>query len=228
MRTLFSYLHRRPRLRRARPGQALVELSLLVVFVMLLLAAAVDIGLAFKTHQMLTNATAEASSYLAQQPTKPCATACSDAALIANADNAARDHFRKEIGTNFNSNGVARLLDLDNNGQDDTVQNLNLQADENGNVTAAGWGWVRIDAADSEQIRDPANPNSYNIRSFDPTVTDAACRERKRRWLGGQCFIVVRSQIRYKPFFALSPFMGGANGFLIRAYAIKPLVGGVE
>lgn len=198
-----------------RPGQALVELALMIVFIAMLLAAAIDLGLAFKTHQMLTNAAAEATSFLAQQPLVPCSSSCDLTALKANADNAARTHFRNEIGDDA---AVARLRDLDGNGQDDGAQNLSYQS-----------GWMQIDAADSSMF-DASNPTAFKIGGFNPANTDQACQDRKSTWLGGQCYIVVRTQIVYKPFFPLAPFFlstlaNGSKGFIIHAYAIKPIVG---
>ncbi len=59
--------------RRHRSGQALVEMAISVTVLALLLAAAIDLGLAYKTYQTLVNATAEASSYLDLNPTVNCA-----------------------------------------------------------------------------------------------------------------------------------------------------------
>lgn len=72
----FNYKH---------PGQALVETAIAVSILSLLFMAAVDAGLAYRSFQTLTNATAEASSYLSQNPlagTFPAVSA-DDADVIA-------------------------------------------------------------------------------------------------------------------------------------------------
>jgi Flp pilus assembly protein TadG len=73
-------------------GQALIELALASALLALLLAAAVDAGLAYRSYQTLVNASAEASSLLAQRPyagTPP---------TIAGADSLAQAAFRDEQG----------------------------------------------------------------------------------------------------------------------------------
>ena len=198
--------------RHRRAGQALVELALMMTFLTLLLSAAVDLALAFKTYQMLVNATAEASSYLSQQPLVWCGEGCSVTSMKAGANEQAIFNFRHEIGNDFNSNGIARLLDLNSNGQDDMAENLDF----------AGGSWIRIDPADGSQF-DPNNPAAFNIRTFTPT-TQQDCIDRKRQYQAGQCFVVVRAKIIYRPFFALAPFIG--QTMTIQAHAIKPIVGG--
>lgn len=210
------------RLHRRSAGQALVELTLAITFIALLLAGAVDAGLAYKTHQMLTNATAEASSYLGQQPLIACVSGeyvndvCPRATMKSKADKLAVKHFRSETGDVLKANGMAQLLDLNSDGANDktstdTVLVSSLRA---GN-------WLRFDTADSSQF-DPNNPGAFDIAGFTPT-TNLTCVDRDRVYAGGKCFIVVRASINYKPFFSIAPFLG--DGITIRAYAIKPIVG---
>ncbi len=75
-------------------GQALVETAIAVVILTLLLMAAVDAGLAYRSYQTLTNATAEASSYLAQNPLAWDATI--PAYTMAEADKIARQGLKEE------------------------------------------------------------------------------------------------------------------------------------
>ena len=203
------------RQKRKHPGQALVELALAITFISLLLAAAVDLALAYRTHQMLVNATAEAASYLSQQPLL-CVSAgpCTQQQLIDTANNRAIQGFRREIGTNFDANRTARLLDLDADGLDDV-------GDEGFTTgTFRSGNWIRIDPADSTQFN-PNDPGAFNIRTFAPSQIQS-CIDRNRRHAGGQCFVAVRSTIIYRPFFALTPI----REFRISAWAIKPIVGG--
>jgi hypothetical protein len=194
---------------RRRAGQALVEMALAMTLLTFLLSAAVDLGLAYKTHQMLINASAEASSYLSQQPIIPC-NGCSVSTMKASADTQARANFRQEVGAGSTGVKIARLADLNDNGVDDISEGLDLSQ------------WIRIDPADAGQF-DPSNPGSFNIKSFKAS-TQQNCIDRRPLYSGGQCFIVVRARIIYKPLFALAPFINGQ--MTISAYAIKPIVGG--
>jgi hypothetical protein len=204
-------MKRRPR----REAQAIVELALTITFLSMLLAGIIDLGLAFKARQMLINATAEATSTLSQQPLLPCGETCSLATMKSGSDSLALRNFRQEIGDNI-ADGNAPLLDLNADGLDDMSQN--------------GWsagsfqteGWFRIDPADSSKFN-PSTPGLFNIKTFTPS-TQQACIDRQRTYSGGQCYIVVRAKMVYRPFFALSRAMGAQ--VTISAYAIKPIVGG--
>jgi hypothetical protein len=98
---------------RRRPGQALVELSLSITFIALLLGAAIDLGLAYKTYQTLMNATAEASSFLALNPKVNCdanPTWCTGTDEIGGADREARNRFREEQGTTINGSTITTSM----------------------------------------------------------------------------------------------------------------------
>jgi hypothetical protein len=209
----YKRMNQKPRQR--KEGQALIELALTITFIALLLAAVVDLGLAFKTQQMLINATAEATSYLSQQPLVNCGTTCTVDEMKSGASSVALRNFRQEVGDNIKG-GVAELLDLNADGKDDVTQNGWSEASfRSGN-------WFRIDPADSSQFN-PSNPSAFKISTFTPS-TYQACIDRQRTYSSGQCYIVVRAQITYRPFFALSRAMG--SEIMIRTYAIKPIVGG--
>ncbi|HEX6288004.1 MAG TPA: TadE/TadG family type IV pilus assembly protein [Herpetosiphonaceae bacterium] len=197
--------------RRHASGQAMVELALAATFLALLFAAAVDLGIAYKSYQTLMNATAEASSYLTLYPHASCTSnSCDEAQLEAAADREARTRFRTEQGTQLK--GSASTLDLDSNNVDDLGEH--------------GWGWieqrVRIQEADSSQII-ITNDDFAVGESFNGT-SNPDCLARKRfDSQGRQCYIVVRATIIYHPF-AISPAVG--EDMPIRAISVKPIVAG--
>lgn len=205
---------------RHEAGQALIELALSFTFLAFLFAAAVDLGIAYKSYQTLINATAEASSYLMLNPVVNCGDRfCpNDDASAENelegADREARVRFRTEQGVTVR--GTASTLDLDANGKDDLT------------TDGYNWGWVnsriRIDEADSSQVT-IVNNNFALDNSFDPAATNADCKLRRKFYTSGttsglQCFIVVRSQIDYHPF-AIAPAVG--DTMTIRAISVLPI-----
>src|SRR6266576_736055 len=80
------------------PGQALIELILSLSFLMLMLGAVIDGGMMYKTYQTLANATAEASTFLAEQPLITCSTCTTTSSKIAKANSLAINNFRFESG----------------------------------------------------------------------------------------------------------------------------------
>lgn len=233
--TLRSFWRRRPfqrqtgacRIARRRSGQALVELTLSITFIALLMGAAIDLGLAYKTYQTLMNATAEASTFLALMPKVNCTAnsswcAGAPSAAVApmyGASREARNRFREEQG--LVRRGIASTLDLNANKVDDTTETID---GVNGYTYMADR--VRIHEADSAQIS--TTGGAYGLRGdYDPAATLQDCKDRKRFAVGEtetrQCFMVVRTEIIYKPFIS-SRFLG-AN-MTIRATSVKPIVGG--
>jgi len=192
------------------PGQAIIEFALIVSVVLLLLAAAVDLGNAYRTYQTLANASAEAGSYLSHNPIVNCKTKnCPGGSEIAGAEREARIRFRNEQGPLVR--GVASTLDLDNNGVDD--------------ITEHDWafvdGRVRFQIADSSQVN-ISNPGSIP-KSFGGSG-DLNCQQRQRfDRSGGPCFIVVQAKAIYRPMI-LSTVLG--REISITAIAIKPIVEG--
>ena len=191
---------------RARRGQALVELALTLTLLVMLLGAAVDLGLAYKTYQTLTNATAEASTYLSLEPIVNCGAAGCD--QIGPANEEARKRFREEQGSTLR--GLASTLDLDANGQ---VDDMSITTNR-----------VQIKVADSSQI----NVGSSNF-ALDPNLLPSGgnCEARDKRSYTTtgtvrQCFIVVYATMTYKPFF-IKPFVG--SEMTITAISVKPIVG---
>lgn len=192
--------------RRHKSGQAIVELALSVTFLAFLFAAAVDLGIAYKSYQTLMNATAEATTYLSVRPLLGgCGAGCDGKAP---ADREARTRFRNEQGADIR--GSSSTLDLDSNNVDDLAEH--------------GWGWIEqrvlIDEADSTQIQVTGSTfavgNSFT-RTTNPDCLARASIDRN----GRQCYIVVRSVIIYHPF-AISPALG--SEMTIRAISVKPIV----
>lgn len=190
----------RIRASRVQPAQALIELALSLTLLTMLLGAAVDLGLAYKTYQTLTNATAEASTYLSLQPVNP------DAATL---DAEARQRFRNEQGTTLR--GLASTLDLDANGQLDDISVTNNR--------------VQIKVVDSSQIN--VGTGNFTVDfSLLPQSTNCNPNTRPRSYTVagtvGQCYIAVRATMTYKPFF-IKPFVG--SEMTITATSVKPIIG---
>jgi hypothetical protein len=192
-------------------GQALLEFALLIPLILMMLTAAIDLGIAYKAHQMLINSSAEAMSYLAVNPLVSCSShTCPDGTPKSGADREARIRFRQE--QNGILHGVTSSMDLDGNGVDDLSEH--------------GWSWidqhVLIQEADSSQIT--TGSDSFAIGGAFNGTSDANCLARKRTdLLGGQCFIVVRATMTYRPF-VLKPLLG--DSMTLRAIAVKPIVEG--
>lgn len=185
-----------------RSGQALVEMALSITFIALLLAAVTDLGLAYKTYQTLVNATAEASSYLDVNPIVNCAVvSCPGGDPIAGANAIARQRFQFEQGTSGRK--IASTLDLNANRTSD-----NLEAGFNINQ------WIRITEADNTQVN--------NMSAYNPGTTTQECRARIAKPTNvSSCYIVIRTQIIYRPFF-LTPILG--NQMTIRAISVRRIV----
>ncbi len=206
----------RPRCCRPQSGQAIVELALTLTFIMMLMSAATDLGLAYKTSQTLINATAEAASFLDMNPALSCSTTGCDP--VATADAEALNRFRTEQGTVIH--GIASTLDLNANHIDDLT--------ESGGAAYVA-SMFRIDEADNTQI-DATSGSTFALgTNYDPNATDAQCKNRAAVPLSTtnpnvtSCYIVIRSAITYKPF-ALKTILGDA--ITIRAISVRRIVKG--
>lgn len=171
-----------------QPGQALVELALSITLIFFLVAAAIDLGLAFKTYQTLVNATAEASTYLSINPKLNCAvSSCPNGNAFVAADQVARQRFRTEQGDTVR--GIASTLDLNSNGINDQQEGLPLS------------NWIEIWVADNTQLANGSYLNGTNSSNQD-------CRNRVVPSDPTQsCYIVVRTRMIYRPFI-LRPVLG--------------------
>jgi hypothetical protein len=196
-----------------RAGQAIVELALFMTLIVMFVAAAIDLGLAYKSYQTLINAAAEASSYLDQYPAANCGSLGCNPILEANT--IARQRFRTEQGGVLRS--VASTLDLDANGIDDLTE---------AGGAALVESMVQIHEADNTQI-DVANGTSFAINgTFNPAQTDDQCKQRiaepkSTNAAVTSCYIVIRAQMLYRPF-VLRPFLG--ESMTIRAISVRRIV----
>lgn len=201
---------------REQSGQAIIELALSITFMFLLLGAAADLALMYKSYQNLINATSEASAYLDFQSKRSCQVIGCDSIAAANAE--ARRRFRNEQGSIISH--LASTLDLNANNKDDYT--------ESGGKTMVDT-MVKIDAADNTQI-DAAGSGTFALkRSFDPNATANVCKRRASvpvspaNPLVSSCYIVIRSEIIYRPFL-LRPILGNLR--VIRAISVRRIVAG--
>ncbi len=211
-RSLFGQIERS----REQSGQAIVELALTITFFFLLLGAAADLALMYKSYQNLINSTAEASAYLDFQPKRSCRVIGCDGIAAANLE--ARRRFRAEQGATISH--VASTLDLNSNGKDDYQEANGIKMVET---------MVRIDAADNTQI-DAAGSGAFALKqSFDPNGTANVCKQRVSVPLSPanpsvtSCYLVIRSEIIYRPFL-LRPILGNLR--IIRAISVRRIVVG--
>lgn len=198
---------------RSHEGQAIVELALMITFMFLLMGAAVDMGLMYKSYQTLVNASAEASTYLDYEPRRPCAPPCD---AIAEADAEARRRFRTEQGDTIGR--ISSTLDLDSNGVDDYTQS--------GGVDMVR-SMVKIDEADNTQIDDAGDGKFALQGTFDTAATDVLCQQRTAVPLSltnplvTSCYIVIRAEMIYRPFL-LRPVLGDERR--IRVISVRRIV----
>lgn len=199
-------------MRHQRSGQALIEFALMISLLMLLVAAAIDLGGAFRAYQTLMNATAEASSYLTIEPLTNCAIqTCPGGTSASGSDQEARVRFRQEQTTA--PYGLLTTMDLDSSGQDDLAEH--------------GWDWiaarVKIHEADSSQVT--VENSNFGLGSSFSGTSNPDCHARKRFDSSkGQCFIVVQAEYTYRPL-VLSWILG--KTMTIRATSVKAIVQGV-
>lgn len=200
-----------------RRGQAMVELALSITFILFLASAAVDLALVFKTQQALTNAVAEASSYLAELPLAPVSFQNETVAQRkARANQEAAQHLRFEAAEDDGElRYIGSMRDLDSNGEDDLTQSPALFGGSTWNASLPGW--LQIIEVDDSVLVDGTTYSSFDGLSGGM----AACANRTRiTSTGSRCYVVVRAQKIYKPFFVLAPFLG--DEVTVRAFSIKP------
>lgn len=194
-------------------GQAIVELALALTFLAYLFAAAVDLGFAFKSYQTLVNATAEASSYLAMRPSVSCGANTTALCARQAADSIARIRFRGEQGDRLRSFGGS-TLDLNGDERDDAATVPPGFANFEQFIRAR----VQIKAADATQVTTTNTSLGVNGNFTESPL----CQERLIADIyGRQCYIVVISEMTYRPF-AIAPVVG--DTMTIRAISVKPIV----
>lgn len=208
------HIYRKPGRRPKAAGQALVELTLALTFLTYLFAAAVDLGLAYKSYQTLINATAEASSFLAIKPAISCGAGTTAQCAREAADREARVRFRGEQGMKIR--GFAGST-------------MDLNADEKNDAEVVPSGFanfeqfirakVQIKVADDTQV--VTSNSDFGIGGNFIESTDPSCLQRAVAGAKGQCYIVVQTEIIYRPF-AIAPAVG--ETMTIRAISVKPIV----
>ena len=175
--------------RRRTTGQALVEFALSATLIFFMLAAAVDLGLIFFTLQGIHNAAQEGATYgsrwlINQNPNDPYSPVVLDEKGI-------RDRVRHEAGAEGGI-GFVNLLDLNNNGTDDSAESNVLQQ------------YIRISALqDTDGNGDPYNDANGVADSVDIGGDYTPCPN-----LSGttkRCFIRVVVSIDYHLQFPLAP-----------------------
>jgi hypothetical protein len=196
-----------------QPGQAIVELAFSITLLVLLLGAAADLALMYKSYQNLINATTEASTYLELRAKQAVCVGC-DNIEAANAE--ARRRFRNEQGEVMGN--IASTLDLNSNGKDDYK--------ESGGVEMVKQ-MVKIDAADNTQI-DAAPSGTFALKkSFNPNATAASCKQRDKLPYNPSnpavtsCYIVIRAEFIYRPYL-LRPILGDMR--FIRAISVRRII----
>lgn len=198
-------------------GQSLIEFALASAFLMLLIAAAVDAGMAYRAYQTLINSAANASSYLAQYPYDGTPTK-----TIEGANNKALNAFRNEQNAGTLSIGGS-TFDLNANGIDDGAAS-EFGATYGLTGSSAWTAWFRIDEASDAEVGSNA-ANGFN--GFTGTA-DSKCRDRYQFDDSSTdtnkkpCYIVIRAKLIYRPFF-LSPVFG--REMTITSVSTKPIVG---
>jgi Flp pilus assembly protein TadG len=215
------FVKQRPKVRKRarrpsnRAGQSLIEFALASAFLMLLVAAAVDVGLAYRAYQTLVNASASASSYLAQYPYDGTPTK-----TITGANNKALNAFRNEQSGGTSTIGGS-TFDLNANGTNDASE----FGATYGLTASSGWTtWFRIDEASDAEVA----ANATNAFNGYTGTTDSKCRDRYQFDASSTsankkpCYIVIRAKLIYHPFF-LSPVFG--QSMTITSVTTKPIVG---
>lgn len=125
--------------RRKRPGQAVVELALSITLIYLLLAAAIDFGLAYFVYQGLAGSAQEGAQFAARKPTNGTSSNLGEVQQRA----------RTEGGLVANRRGFVNLFDLNTNGVDDVTEGvvgssaasyITMRVVQNPDVVATGMG----------------------------------------------------------------------------------------
>ncbi len=175
--------------RRKTVGQALVEFALAATVIFLLLSAAVDLGLIFFTLQALRAAAQEGATY----GSYPVVVTNSNGQVTAVRLNYEKIYERIRLAGGTQRVGVANLMDLNNDGIDDTLQSSIIFNPNN-----------------------PTNPNGFviieNPRGADPTQLSGQCSTTTPRVdmrnAGQNCWIRVTIRYRYRLFFPFAPAFG--------------------
>jgi Flp pilus assembly protein TadG len=168
-------------------GQALVEFALAATLIFTLLSAAVDLGLMFFTYQAVRVAAQEGASFGSHPVIKMSGSDIQSVDLDYPKIVARVRHSGGDTG-----GGFANLLDLDNNGQDDSLQGGVI---DNWNSSSS---YIYI----------------QNLQYFndDLTTTPTTCAttlpRQEMRNAGKFCYVKVTVSYNYNFIFPLAPVFG--------------------
>lgn len=171
-------------------GQALVEFALMATLLFFLLAAAIDIGLAFFAVQGLRNAAQEGAQYGSDNLTINPADGKTQIVDVKEVQKRVRYEGGDESVTH---SGFVNLLDLNNDGVDDAADNIS-QADVIDTHIL-----VESLMDDGTGQPDPSQP----------------CPEPQKQQLNS-CFIVVTVKAQHRSFFPLAPIFGDTYTLVVR------------
>lgn len=172
-------------------GQALVEFALAATLIFTLLSAAIDLGMIFFTLQGLRTAAQEGATFGSYPVMNMNGNSIQSVDLnYTEIVNRVRFSGGDALSDDGNPTGFANLLDLDNNGTDDSTEGL----------------------------INPRNASSYiyveNLKYFndDLTATPTTCltstARRDMRNAGKYCYVRVTVSYEYRFFFPLAPAFG--------------------
>ncbi len=191
----------------------MVELALSITFIFFLASAAIDLALAFKFYQALEGAATEAAAFLGENAKDSCTGGCNQ---IAVANNNAINRFRLSAGEDDGaSKPVGSLRDLNANGLDDVAGDLCNAACFQTNTAAP---MIQILEVNETVLAPGANMRTVTASPGCATrpVIDTSVGSFPH------CYILVRTQGYYKPFFGLAPAIGHSK-VVINAYAVAPI-----
>jgi hypothetical protein len=169
-------------------GQALVEFALAATLIFTLLSAAVDLGLVFFTLQGLRVAAQEGATF----GSHPVIIMSGSDVQAVDLDYAKIvDRVRRSGGNT--SGGFANLLDLDNNGADDSTQSGGIIDPK--------------DAANSYIYVENLRYNNDDLTATPTTCSTTLARQQMRN-AGQYCYVRVTVSYNYKFIFPLAPVFG--------------------
>lgn len=180
-----------PRYRRTSRtrGQALVEFALAATLIFFLLAAVVDLGLIFFTLQGMRTSAQEGAAF----GSYPVAVMNADGSLNRVDLNYNAIAERVRLANGSAGGGFANMLDLDNNGVNDSGQSGFISPQN-----SASYIFV--------ELRGGTNAN--NLTGTCPTSTAGQGMQRGGRYAGGTCWIRVTVRYDYRFLFPLAPAFG--------------------
>jgi|ADGO01.1.fsa_nt_gi TadE-like protein. len=176
-------------------GQAIVEFALAATLIFFLLAAVVDLGLIFFTLQAMRAAAQEGAAF-GSYPVRVVNPDGSTNRVDLDYNKIVQ---RVRLANGTAGGGFANLLDLDNNGVDDSAQGGTILNPRNN----ASYIFVEL-------MGGSVNPSGELILTSNacPTSTPGQGMQRGGRYPGGSCWVRVTVRYNYKFLFPLAPAFG--------------------